>query len=130
MYGTNLTPSHGYRVAYYDGSNTRRATDAVDSDVFGDLSSQHTFAPGTDTAGTWNVIVCEQAYTPPDTYSSSWPYTLISDSFIVEDSAIPEFPTVIAAITVLGLCTGIYLWLRRKAVMVPAADTASRHHPQ
>ena len=130
MHGTNLVPSHGYRVAYYDGSDAKIATDDVTSGASGNISSQRTFNPETDTAGTWHVIVCEQAYTPSDNYSASWPYTLISDSFIVQDSAIPEFPTVIAAIAALGLCVGTYLWLRRKAVMVPVADTASRHHPQ
>ncbi|UCH42144.1 MAG: hypothetical protein JSW16_04770 [Dehalococcoidales bacterium] len=128
MHGTNLVPSHGYRVAYYDGSDTKRATDNQDSDESGNLSSQHTFDPETDTAGTWHVIVCEQAYTPSENYSAIWAYTLISDSFIVQESAIPEFPTVIAAITILGLCTGIYLWLRRKAIRVPATNTLPRRH--
>ena len=129
MHGTNLVPSHGYRVAYYDGSDAKIATDDVTSGASGNISSQRTFDPETDTAGTWHVIVCEQAYTPSDNYSASWPYTLIADSFIVHESAIPEFPTVIATITILGLCTGIYLWLRRKANRIPAANTLPRHHP-
>jgi unsaturated rhamnogalacturonyl hydrolase len=119
IYGTGLLPSHDYRVAYYDGGGSKRATDDQTSGASGNLISQHTFVPGTDAAGSWHVIVCEPAFTPSDTYESGWAYTLAEDSFIVSESAIPEFATALAAIFSLGLCAGIYLWLRRKAVPVP-----------
>lgn len=122
MYSADLLPSHQYRVAYYDGINAKIATDDVDSDTNGDLSSQYTFrdtAPA-DQPGTWHVIVSERAHTPPSTYDSNWEYILTSDTFTVVASAIPEFPTVLAAMVALALSAGIYLWMRRKAAPVPA----------
>ena len=55
----------------------------------------------------------------PSSYSTlaadSDTYELIADDTLtVEASAIPEFPTVMAAIGVAGLCCGIYLWMRRR----------------
>jgi len=88
MLGTGLTTSHDYRVAYYDGGGTKRTTEDTTSDGPGELTSQHTFNPGTDTAGTWHVIICETANTPPTTYDSGWASTLASDSFNVETAAI------------------------------------------
>ena len=117
---TGLLPSHNYRVAYYDGGNDKRATEDDTSDSSGNLTTHHTFVAGTDAAGGWHVIVCDTAHTPPSTYNSTWAYTLGEDTFQVQESAIPEFPTVIAAIVSLSLCLGIYLWLRRKAVPMPA----------
>jgi len=114
MYGTRLLPSHDYRVAYYDGSDTKKVTDDVTSGASGNVSSQHTFVQGTDVAGTWNVIVCEPDFTPPTSYNGSWSYTITSDNLTVLQSAIPEFPTVIAAIVAFGLCVGVYIWMRRK----------------
>ncbi len=123
MYGTGLLPSHNYKVVYYDGSDIRRLTDSVTSGTTGNVSSEHEFTLGTDVAGTWNVIICEPNFTPPDPYDDTWSYTITSDNFIVEDSAIPEFPTVMAAIVAFSLCVGVYLWMRRKAVPVPANST-------
>jgi hypothetical protein len=118
MKSTGLLPTKSYRMAYYDGGGDKRATEDDTSDVSGDFSTQHTFASGVDVAGTWNVIVCDPAHTPPSTYSSTWPYTLAEDTFDVSESAIPEFPTALAAISALALSAGIYLWMRRKAVPV------------
>ncbi|MFC1964940.1 S8 family serine peptidase, partial [Chloroflexota bacterium] len=73
MNSIGLYPSYAYRMAYYDGGNDKRATMDANSDASGNVSSQHTFVPGAETVGTWNVIVCAQMYTPPSTYSSSWP---------------------------------------------------------
>ncbi len=120
MYSTGLLPSHNYRMVYYEGDNDKRATEDVASDASGNLSTQHTFIDGTDAAGTWNVIVIERDFTPPDPYNSSWEYTIASDTFTVQSSAIPEFPTALAAIVAMALSAGIYLWMRRKAVPVPA----------
>ena len=36
------------------------------------------------------------------------------DDFYVIEGAVPEFPTVIAGIAVVGMCTGIYWWMRRR----------------
>lgn len=117
---TDLLPSHNYRVVYYDGGNDKRDTQNDTSDASGNLTTHHTFVEGTDIAGTWHVIVCDQAHTPPSTYDSNWEYTLAEDTFEVEESAIPEFPTVLAAIVSLALCSGIYLWMRQKAAPVAA----------
>ncbi len=120
MSGTNLTANHNYRVVYYEGDYTKRFTDDVTSGASGNISSQHTFVEGTDIAGPWNVIVCEPYFTPSDSYNGSWAYAITSDNFTVQQSAIPEFPTVITAIVAFSLCVGVYLWMRRKAVPVPA----------
>ena len=120
MKTTGLLNSYGYRMAYYDGGNDKKATEDNTSDAEGNLTTQHTFVAGADVDGTWNVIVCDDAHTPPATYDSTWTYTIASDTFTVQASAIPEFPTVLAAIVCLALCAGIYLWMRRKAARVPA----------
>ena len=39
---------------------------------------------------------------------------MANDSFYVAQSAIPEFPTVMAGIMVAGLCFGIYYWMRQR----------------
>jgi serine protease len=115
-----LLPSSNYRMAYYDSTNAKRDTQNDTSDASGDLTTQHTFIDGTDQPGTWRVIVSDQLHTPPVTYSSSWTYTLAEDTFTVQSSAIPEFPTALAAMAALSLSAGIYLWMRRKAHPVPA----------
>ena len=120
MYGGNYTASHSYKIAYYDGDNDRRAVESETSDGSGNLSSQHTFVAGTDASGTWHVVVYEGSGVsdPPSTWSAtgmaSWGNTLSSDTFTVQESAIPEFPTVMVGIVSISLCAGIYLWLRRK----------------
>ncbi len=120
MSGSGFTANHTYKVAYYDGGNTNRVTDTKGSDGSGNLLSQHTFAQGTDVAGDWHVIVCDATQDPPSTYNSSWSYTLASDTFTVQSSAIPEFPTFWAFIVALALSVGVYLWLRRRMSPVPA----------
>ncbi len=118
---TGLLPNHNYRVAYYDGSdnNTYTDSDAISS-ATGNVSSEHEFQLGQDEAGTWHVIVCEPDFDPPNTYNGSWSYIISSDTFTVQQSAIPEFPTVIAAVIAFSLCAAIYLGIRRKAVPVHA----------
>ncbi|MFC1932387.1 C1 family peptidase [Chloroflexota bacterium] len=123
MYGTNFNATDDYKVAYYDGSDTKRLTEEKTSGASGNLSSQHTFAVGTDVAGTWHVIVSLTENIPPDSYNGSWSYIITSDNFTVEQSAIPEFPTVVAAIVALSLCVGVYLWIRRKAAPAPAKSS-------
>jgi hypothetical protein len=122
MYGTGFTASHPYRVAYYDGSNNNVATEDKGSDSSGNLLSEHTFKETSpdDAPGTWHVIICEVNKNPPSTYNSGWPNTLASDNFTVQESAIPEFPTVWAVIVALALSFGVYLWLRRRMSPVRA----------
>ncbi len=124
----NLTVGNSYKVAYYDGGGTKRATDAnLTAGASGNISSQRTFQDGTDVAGTWHVLVCANSETPPSTYSEVtspssplWGTILASDTFTVEQAAIPEFPTILAAVVAFSLCAGIYFWMRRKAVPVKA----------
>lgn len=122
MYGTGYTASHSYKVAYYDGGNDRRAIETNTTDGSGNLSSQHTFVDGTDAAGTWHVVVYEGSGvdSPPSTWSTtglaSWGYTLASDTFSVQQEAIPEFPAFIGAALALSLSIMLYFWLRRKAI--------------
>ena len=42
------------------------------------------------------------------------PALVANRSFEVAAEAIPEFPTVIAAIMVAGSCFGIYYWMRKR----------------
>jgi subtilisin family serine protease len=119
MHGASFLASHQYRVAYYDGIGAKVAEDDNPQNVDGSLSSQHTFGGG-DAAGTWHVIVCEPTQTPPSTYDSNWQYTILDDSFVVQSSAIPEFPVAWTVIVALALSAGVYLWLRRRMSPVPA----------
>jgi uncharacterized protein (DUF362 family) len=120
IYCTNLIPNHNYRVSYYDGSDNKTATDAPTSDGSGNLSSQHTFkeTEPADQPGTWHVIVYEPTQSAPDSYNSGWPYTIVLDTFNVQQSAIPEFPTTLGVIVALALSTCVYFWLRRKFAAV------------
>ncbi len=126
MVGAGFANNHSYKIAYYDGGNDKRATETETSDGSGNLSSQHTFTPVTDVAGTWHVLVYEATGVadPPSTWSASgisdWCETLASDTFQADESAIPEFPTALAAIVALSLCAGVYLWMRRKAAPIGA----------
>jgi len=61
-------------------------------------------------------VVIQQADSLPPTYAEAIVDTeyIIDDDFYVAESAIPEFPTVIAAIGVAGLCFAIYYWMRKR----------------
>jgi len=123
MHGTGFMALYGYKIAYYeadtDGEGEDTAgkieTDDVDSDADGNLSSNCVFTsyPAAD-PGTWHAIVCNSSKSPPSTYNSSWSETIADDSFTVEESAIPEFPTVVAAIAVCMLCAVAYMVMRWK----------------
>jgi serine protease len=97
MFSTSLLPSQHYSVAYYDGSNTRRATENITSGASGNLSSQHIFAPGTDAEGTWHVIISEQAHTPPPSYSANWTYSITEDTFVLQFTTPPTMEPIAEA---------------------------------
>ncbi len=122
MGSSGLTATHDYKIAYYDGNGDNILTHIRSTDESGNLSSQRTLKETTpaDQPGTWHVIVCDAAQDPPSTYDSNWEHILTDDTFTVQESAIPEFPTVVAAIVALALSAGIYLWMRRKAAPVLA----------
>jgi len=114
MLGTSFNATDDYKVAYYDGGDDKRATEEKTSSGSGNLTSQHTFVEGTDVAGSWHVVVSLTENTPPASYNASWGDTVASDGFTVQQSAIPEFPTIPAVVVSMSLCAGIYFWLRRK----------------
>jgi hypothetical protein len=81
------------------------------------LNTDRSAAPGL-----WHAAVIEGDDTLPSTYSTSAMgdggdhLYLQTCAFIVQASAIPEFPTAAAALAVPALCAGIYCWLRKKQV--------------
>lgn len=129
MSGTGYTPSTYYRVIFWDevdGSWYKRQTEDKQSDVSGSLDLQHTFG-GDDTDENWHCTVYDSTIYSPDTYDPADIHIVADDNsytgvyaFNVQQSAIPEFPTILAAVVAMALSAGIYLWMRRKAVATPA----------
>jgi len=121
MYGTGFTKDAYYRIVYWDGGNNKRVSEVQQALTgAGKLSSQHTFAPP-DVAGDWHCAVYSPDTYDPDTYNPSDPNLVADDTsytggyaFNAAASAIPEFPTIMAAIGVAGLCFGIYYWMRKR----------------
>lgn len=109
MRGTGFN-EESYNVVFWDGDYDKRVTDA--SLEGGVLDSEHTFVAGTDVAGLWHA----SAYVgvTPTEYSDKTNLRA-DDSFTVVDTAIPEFPDVIAAIAVCLLCAVAYVVMRRRA---------------
>ena len=115
MHGEGFQVSHQYKVAYYDVNNDKVASELTNtSDGDGNLSSQYDFTGNTSaTAGTWNSAVYDVNNSPLSTYNPNDPNNIVDDEFEVQESAIPEFPTVIAAIAVCMLCAVSYIVMRR-----------------
>jgi len=111
------------KVGWYDGNNDLKQTDTYTDWVGGNLDFSEcellSFGgpPPTAAAGTWHAVVLLQADALPAAYADALtdPDYIVDDSFEVAASAIPEFPEVIAAIGVSGLCFGIYWWMRKRA---------------
>ncbi|MBA7710596.1 hypothetical protein ES703_119541 [subsurface metagenome] len=119
IYGPNFTASHGYNVGYYDDGGAKAISHGVTSAADNTLSSQYilTTDPGAQ-AGIWHAVAFDNDLgSPPNTYAecSGAAGYVVEDSFKVLQSAIPEFPTIFAAIGVAGLCFGIYWWMRKRA---------------
>lgn len=108
MKGTGFAAG-SYIVRYYDADGIQVGTDAnitvpMSGEPAGVLKSN--LACNTNpnaTAGTWNA----KAYLSDETL-------IADDTFTVTLAAIPEFPTVITAIVVAGLCFVIYYWMRKR----------------
>ena len=112
MYGDGFIASQSYYVGYYDGNGDKKATESATGSA---LSCQYdcTTDP-TAQYGTWHAVVFKGA-SPPSTYaacSGTAGYTT-EDDFEVSQTAIPEFPTVLAAIAVCLLCAVAYIMMRR-----------------
>lgn len=126
MYGENFDTTGTYKVAYYDGGpahdgadGTKVQTDTYTDNVSG-ISENCQCRPadyGSSSYGTWNAVVYKTTGTMPASYNlvstGDADYT-VTDSFTVQQAAIPEFPTVMAGVMVAGLCFGIYYWMRKR----------------
>jgi hypothetical protein len=115
-----------YNVAYYDGGASGGQKVATDSNITvsgGTLDSQIVLTSyPSATAGTWHALVqptggtafpsdYNTAVASPDTYQ-----LVGNDSFTVQAGALPELPTVMAAMGAVGSCFAIYWWMRRRRV--------------
>jgi subtilisin family serine protease len=79
--GTGFLPNHSYLAAWYSGSGAKTNTDSLTSTSGGVLDTQRTFVPASDATGDWHTVVCEPQFAPPDTYSATWPHTIMSVTF-------------------------------------------------
>jgi hypothetical protein len=121
MYGENFDAGTT-KVGWYDGNDDWMETDTYVGWGGGILDWSEcdllSFAgpPPTAAAGTWHAVVLLQGDDMPATYAGAIadPDFVADDSFIVDATAIPEFPEVMAAIGVAGLCFGIYYWMRKR----------------
>ncbi|MBI4186146.1 MAG: exosortase/archaeosortase family protein [Chloroflexi bacterium] len=126
MYGEGFDTTGTYKVAYYDGGTINDGVDGAklqtdtytdDADGVLDLSQVRPADYSLASYGTWNAVVYKTTGTMPASYdlvSKADAAYVVSDSFTVQQAAIPEFSTVMAAIAVAGLCSGVYLWMRRR----------------
>lgn len=122
MKGSELLRNHGYKAAYYDDNGVLIKTEIGSSGPFdgvpaGEFRSACDFTnyQGTAVPGTWHAIICESSYSAPPAYEDLEPNQVIADdTFDVTAEAIPEFPTIIAAIAVASLCFGIYYLMRKR----------------
>lgn len=122
MYGGDFAAGDT-KVGYYDAAGNLAETDIYASFVGGILSSDcilnqdwgGSLPPGDDF---WYAVVIQTSDTMPSTYVLALEHAdyITHDDFYVANTAIPEFPTVIAAIGVAGLCFGIYYWMRKRRV--------------
>jgi len=119
MTGTGFQASTAYRVCFWDGSGTKASTVDASSDGSGNLSAAHAYSES-ETAGTWYATIYDSQAYSPGSHSASDPYIIGDDSFEVTAGAIPEFSTIMAAISVAGLCFGAYYWLRKKRLRTVA----------
>ncbi|MEK7353700.1 MAG: hypothetical protein AABZ77_04235, partial [Chloroflexota bacterium] len=124
MFGQGFLFSHTYTVGYYDGTvsggGQKVASDSgLTSGTSGNLSSQYLLTTDFNAvAGTWHSVAFEPGLgIPSDNYTAALasPALVANHAFEVAASAIPEFPTVIAAIMVAGSSFGLYYWMRKRA---------------
>jgi len=109
-------------VAYYDDGGANRGSETKTASS-GTLHSAYLLTSDpTAAAGTWHTLVQPSTgydafggHTYAEITAAPTTYGLMAnDSYTVEASAIPEFPTAFAAIGVAGLCFGIYWWMRKR----------------
>jgi len=120
MYGAGFTKNTNYKVIYWDGGDNKRVTEIQRAGPDLILESQHTFDVP-DVAGNWHCTVYYPDTYDPASYDPGDANIIADDTsysggyaFYAAQSAVPEFPTVMAGIGVTGLCFGIYYWMRKK----------------
>jgi len=109
MKATGLpVPDEEYEVRYYDAADELRQSETGIMSSNGELLSQilPSNFEGSAVAGKWYAELWNE---PPATKP------LATAKFNVQESAIPEFPTVASGIGVAVLCGVIFLWMRKRA---------------
>ncbi|MCL4440669.1 MAG: hypothetical protein M1609_08795 [Firmicutes bacterium] len=92
-----------YKISFYDSGNFKVGTTIVHANEDGSFREPAAYAiKGSESPGLWRA----EAVHGNETEASC--------TFTVLQSAIPEFPTVLAGILVSGMCALIYHWLRKK----------------
>ncbi len=144
MKGTGfLNGSNTYDIGYYDNAGDLIATDNAIALVSvgggrGTLGNtgglyEPTYYfptdPGATAGAGWHAVIQPSGATSfPATYATLTAdpdtYQLIADdTFSVNASAIPEFPTVIAGIVVAGLSFWIYYWMKKRRLAYAGVTT-------
>lgn len=118
-----------YNIYYYDGgvSGGKQVLVATQTNVpvgadgiLLNLLGYNLRSDQSATQGVWHVLVQPAGATAMPTYYNDAiadpdGYEIIAnDSFNVDLSAIPEFPTVIPAIGAAALCFAVYYWMRKR----------------
>lgn len=123
--GTGFETTAGlYNAGFYDGGGTLRFSDNGLTAAGGTLTTPDHKLSGNPgwTAGTWHVVALRStalpaAYSAIDTAAEQAANNVIADdTFTVNASALPEFPSPLVALVAAALSAGGYLWLRRRAV--------------
>ncbi|MFC1995388.1 hypothetical protein ACFLVM_00710 [Chloroflexota bacterium] len=130
IWGHGLRPSktQGYAVGYYDGTGTLGADgikittdDLLTSTNIGVIESSYDPSLNVGVApGTWHAAIFDKQYgDPPVTYDlvAAAAGYVVDDAFEVQAAAIPEFPTILSAIVVSGVCFSIFYLLRRRRIV-------------
>ena len=120
MFGEGFTPSTTYRVIFWDqvdASWYNRETQDRDTGVDGSLSAQHIFVAGVDTGGIWYAAIYNNTSHEPVAYDPNDAYLVVADDFQAQESAIPEFPTILSGLVVTAVCAAIYCWMRKRRLL-------------
>ncbi len=122
MYGETFDLDVQYTLGFFDGAGAKLSDTSFteaggDDGIMDTLSIQPSSYPSS-TEGTWHAVVYQGSSTPANyaSVSKADANYVITDSFTVNASAIPEFPTILSAVVVIGVCSGIFYWLRRRRV--------------
>ena len=113
------SPNKEYKTAFYDAAGDFIAYD-LNTSVVKTLTGAtviFTDYPSSVGGSDWHAVVFYPSSTvAPATYAEATIHGSkeVEDNFYVAQAAIPEFPTIIAGIGVVGLCFGIYYWMRRR----------------